>query len=231
MTRAGIIVLLVVLAVPAVAQTPPGPSDTTVLHLTERAERNVPRDTLRAELGAEAENADAAKLQADINRLTTAAVARAKSTPGIAVETTGYSVYQERPDKAPALWHGSQTIALTGKDFAALLALVGALQQDGLVVTSLSPELSKEAQRAVEDELTDTALARLQQRAARVAASLGMRVEGYRDLQLGNATTQASPQPRVLTMIAGAQAAPPVAEPGEAAVSVTAEAQIALAPK
>jgi len=224
------VLMLVALAAPAVAQAPLVPGNVPVLHLTETAERTVPRDRLRVELAAEITDPDAQKLQAEINRRMTAALARIKAVPDIAVETNGYNVYQEHPDKAPPRWRGSQSVALTAKDFAALLALAGALQQEGLVMTGLAPELSREARQSAEDELTDVALARLKIRADRIAASLGTKVDLYRDLRIGNAS---NPQPlmRAMAVTGGlSQSAPaPVAVPGEAQVSVTIQADIVLA--
>jgi predicted secreted protein len=221
-------------ATPSFAQVAsPTVATASVLHLSETAQRNVPRDLLRANLAAEFSDSDPTKVQAEINRRMTAALARIKAQPDIAVETTGYSVQRELPDKAPPRWHGSQSLSLTGKDYAALLALVGVLQAQGLVVVGLTPELSPDARRALEDSLTDTALTRLQQRAARVAATLGTKVQGYRDVEIGNASP--SPPPfRAMALAAAPMSAsmpPPVAEPGEETVSVTVTMQIDLAPR
>ena len=41
-----------------------------------------------------------------------AAMTRIKQVAGVTVETGGYSVYRETPDKQPARWHGSQTVSL-----------------------------------------------------------------------------------------------------------------------
>jgi predicted secreted protein len=214
---------------PAVAQMAPAPSNATVLHLSETADRNVPRDRLRVQLAAEITDPDPAKVQAEINRRMSAALARIKAVPAVAAETNGYSVSQENPGKTPPRWHGSQSVALVAKDFATLLTLVGTLQQDGLVITGLVPELSREARQSVEDELTDEALMRLRKRAEHIAVGLGAKVDLYRDLRIGNAAT---PQPLMRAMVeAGSlsQSSPPVAEPGEAVVSVTVQADIALA--
>jgi predicted secreted protein len=229
--RQSAMALLIALAVsiaPAVAQTPVV-SNATVLHLTETAERNVARDRLRVELAVEISDPDAAKVQAEINRRMMAALALVKSAPDIAVETDGYTVYQDRPANALPRWHGSQSVSLVGKDFTALLALVGTLQQNGLVITGLAPELSHEAEQSVEDALTDSALARLQQRAAHIAASLGAAVDAFRDVRVGDA---GAPQPimRAMAMAGGMSqsASPPVAEAGEATVRVMVQADIAL---
>jgi uncharacterized protein len=220
---------LAALIAPAAAQAPPIVSNATVLHLTETAERNVVRDRLRVDLAVEVSDPDAAKVQAEINRRMSAALARVKSVPEVTVETNGYTVYQERPTNAPPRWHGGQSVSLTGKDFTALLALVGTLQQSGLVITGLAPELSREAEQSVEDELTDSALARLQKRAAHIAAGLGTTVDALRDVRIGNAGTP-PPAMRAMALAGGMSqsAPPPVAEPGEATVRVMVQADIVL---
>ncbi len=177
---------LAVVAPCASAQTPAG-NGQTVLHLSEIAQRDVPRDILHATLAAEASDADAAKVQAAINQRMAGALARIKQVSDLTVVTTGYSVYRDNPDKMPALWHGSQSVTLTGKDFAALLTLVGTLQQQGLVMQNLSPDLSRDARQSVEDALTNEALTRLRERADRIATTLGDKVSGLRSVNVGNA--------------------------------------------
>ena len=209
----------------------PLPGDESVLHLSETAQRDVPRDLLRATLAAEATDIDAGKVQSEINQRMTAALARIKQVAGVSVETGGYSVYRETPDKQAPRWHGSQTVILTSKEFAALLTLIGTLQQQGLVIQSLAPDLSREARQSVEDALTDEALTRLRQRAERVVAAAGVKLQGIRALTVGN--VNAPPpivQPFMRAMAASAAPAPPpVAEPGNATVSVTVTAEFALA--
>lgn len=208
-------------------------ADQTVLHLSETAQRDVPRDLLHATLYAEATDADAAKVQAAINQRMAAALVRIKQVPDVTTETAGYSVYRDNPSKPPALWHGSQSVTITGKDFTALLNLVGVLQQQGLVMQNLSPDLSRDARQSVEDALTNEALTRLQQRADRIAATLGSKVSALRSINVGNV----NPPPPVFRVTAMASpsvssaAPPPVAEAGSATVSVTVTADIALAPK
>ena len=224
---------------PALAQAPPSaplPENATLLHLSEPAQRLVPRDQLRAVLHVEAVDTDAAKLQTDINRRLAAALAKAKSVTSLRVETSGYSVY---PDSGPSVvskgrsnqWRGSASLSLIGQDPAPILALVGELQKEGLVLSSLAYELTPAAARAVEGELTDEALARLKERAQKIAATLGLSVERIRDLHVGNALgTQ--PGPRVFAeKMVTASAPAPVAEPGEATVTVTVDADIVLAPR
>lgn len=211
---------------------PAAASNLTNLHLSASAQRDMPRDLLTATLSAEASDPDAKKVQGDINQRMAAALVRVKPVAGITAETTGYSVYRDNPDKTPARWHGSQSVTLSGKDFAALLSLVGALQQDGLIMQSLAPDLSIAARQSVEDALTDEALIRLQQRADRVAATLGKEVADFRAVTVGNVNPP-PPVFRAMAMASGISSsiAPPVAAAGSATVSVTVEADVALAPR
>src|SRR6266851_8728058 len=231
----------ILLAAPAWAQAPgtvaPRDDNTTVLHLVERSERMVKHDRLTAELRVEASDADPARLQAEINRRMAAALERAKAVAAVTVTTGDYQVYQKPPSRPapdrrsanpPPRWQGMQSLLLQSRDAGALLALAGMLQQQGLVLSSLAYELTPEAARAVEDELTKEALARLRQRAERVAGDLGMTVERIRDLQVGNAD---GTQPVPRGFLNRYREAAPVAEPGDATVSVSVSAEVLLAPR
>jgi predicted secreted protein len=209
----------------------PIPNDESILHLSETAQRDVSRDLLRATLAAEATDPDAGKVQSAINQRMSAAMTHIKQVAGVTVETGGYSVYRETPDKQPPRWHGSQTVTLTSKDFAALLSLTGTLQQQGLVIQALAPDISREARRSVEDALTDEALTRLKQRADRIAGIAGVKLQGIRTLTVGNVN---APPPIIRPMMRmaateAAPAPPPVAEAGNATVSITATAEYTLA--
>jgi uncharacterized protein YggE len=124
------------------------------------------------------------------------------------------------------------SLTLTAGKAEPLLALVGTLQQSGLLLSSLDYELTPEAARMAEDDLTSEALARLRRRADLVAQSLGLVVERIRDLRLGNAAgTQPVPRPFMAAGIAQGAAPPPIAEPGEATVTVSVDADVQLGPK
>jgi len=205
----------------------------TEIHLAQQVERDVPRDRIHASVRVEAEGTDPVKVQAEVNRHMAEALALAKQEPSLTIETSGYSVYQEPPatkDAAPK-WRASQSATMTGKDFAATLAVVGALQGAGLLVEGLSFDLTTETLRAVEDDMTTQALTGLRDRAEHVAGDLGMKIERYKSIEIGNATTGGGrPMPRMMSMATSAKAAPPAAEAGESTVSLTVEAQVIMAP-
>ena len=223
--------LLIVAVAPVWAQPAPPPSG-TALTLSTHADKTLPRDQLEAELRVEAVDANAARVQADVNRRMTAALAHAKTVAGVAVETTGYSVYQERDAKGnPTRWHGSQSLRLKSADFPALLNLVGVLQGEGLALSNLAAELSPAAAKAAQNELTDAALKDIRARADRIAATLGTHVERYAELRVGNASVPPSPVHFMAARVASSGAEPPpVAVAGDATVSVNVDATVLLAP-
>jgi predicted secreted protein len=210
--------------VPALAQAAEAPS--TVLHLSQTAERKVVRDLLRVELRAEETGADPLALQAGVNRRMTAALDRAHQVQGVAVETGTYAVDEEQPQNAPSRWRASQSLILTAKAADALLKLAGTLQSDGLLMSSMAYELSPETVRGAEEDLTNEALAGLAQRASSIADREHLSVLRYRDLRVGNAETGAQPMPRFAAMAMAA----PVAQPGEATIRVTVAADLLLGP-
>jgi predicted secreted protein len=230
-----VIPALVLLAgAPALAADTAAPVGVTIIHLTEKAERMMARDHLRAGLAVEVTGPVAAQVQAEINRRMEAAIAKAKSVSTVKVETGGYSVYPERSPNKPTVWHGQQTLNLSSDAVADLLQLVGDLQQQGLNTQGFTFEVKEETLRAAQDGLTADALASLRSRAEKVAGDLGVTVQQIRDLTVGNAEGGARPPMPMFAMRAGVAAAPappPVAEPGDAEVSVSVQAEVWLAPK
>jgi predicted secreted protein len=212
---------------PAAAVAQDADQRATVLHLSQTAERTLARDLLRVELRVEETGSDPRAVQTAINRRMTAALDRARQAEGVRVETGSYHVGEERPPNRAPTWRGSQSLILKSKNADATLKLVGALQSDGLSTASLGYEVSPETVRSAQDDLTAEALAALDRRAASVAEATHLAVLRYRDLRVGNAETEGRPVPRFggAAMAAGA---PPVAEPGEAVVRVTVEAELLL---
>src|SRR5690349_13688511 len=125
-------VLALLATAPALAADTSAPNSVTIIRLTEKAERMMPRDHLRAGVAVEVTGPQAAQVQGEINRRMQAAIDKAKSVAGVTVASGGYSVYPERSPGKPTLWHGQQTLNLESDAAADLLQLVGDLQQQGL---------------------------------------------------------------------------------------------------
>jgi uncharacterized protein len=216
---------------PLAVAAAPHPTAPTVLHLSQTAERRLPRDMLRVDMRAEQTADNPQTVEAAINALMAKALVEVHGATGVDVETGSYAVYRINPPKGRPQWTGTQSLMLSGRDFAMLLKLAGRLQAQGLVMSNLAYEASRQTTRRAEDALTSDALSSLQQRAAAIARQLGLSVAGYRDLTVGNA--QSGEPPRPLFGMAAARAAmpAPVGAPGEARVSVTVSAEILLAPQ
>jgi len=210
------------------APAQPADQQMTVLHLSQTAERSVLRDLLRIDLRVEETGADPLAIQSSINRRMAAALDRAHQAQGVRVETGSYGVNEERPQTGPSRWRGSQSLILRSKAADAALKLAGALQSSGLLMSSMAYETSPETVRGAEEDLTAEALAALDRRAASIAEHMHLAVLGYRDLHVGNAGTEGRPVPR---FAAAAMAAAPVAEPGEATIRLTIEAELLLSPR
>jgi uncharacterized protein len=222
----GVVLLGLFLLAPVPAMAEATESSPTVLHLSQTAERRVMRDLLCVELRVEETGSDPLALQAAVNRRMAAALQRARQVQGVEVETGNYEVNEEQPPNAPHRWRASQSLILTGKAADAVLKLAGTLQSNGLLMSSMTYEVSPETVRGAEEDLTAEALAGLAQRASSVADRVHLSVLRYRDLRVGNAETGGQPMPRFAAMAMAA----PVAQPGEAVIRVTVSADLLLGP-
>ena len=226
-TSAGrLLAIALFLCAAGAALAQPAEQEMTQLHLTQTAERNATRDLLRIDLRAEETGADPLTIQSSINRRMATALDRAHQVQGLQVETGSYGVGEERPQTGPSRWRGSQSLILRSKAADAALKLAGALQSDGLLMSSMAYEASPEIVRGAEEDLTTEALAALDRRAASIADRMHLSVLRYRDLHVGNAETGGRPVPRFAAMAMAA----PVAEPGNATIRVTVEAELLLGP-
>lgn len=225
--------LLLATATPVLAQAPGTASDddNTLLHLTQAATREVAQDRLTIEIRADVTGADAASVQAAVNRRMATALERAKAAAASArTETRGYWVQEERPANAPARWHGVETLALIGTDTAAVLKLAGTLQHEGLVMSRLSYDVAPDTAKSIEDDLTSSALQRLKERVDHIAKDMGLVVRNFKALRVGNVTGNTPPpRPFVMRAATAAAAAPaPAAEPGETTLEVSVDADVVL---
>lgn len=216
----------------AMAQPAPGltPLPETALHLGETAEVTRAPDEVVATLRAEARAATAAAAQEAVNRAIAAAVARAQAVPGVRVATGGYWTNRIEDGRA---WQASQQVTLRASNGAALLELTGALQQQGLAVSQLHWQLTRETARTAREEAAQIALDALRRRADAVAAQLGMQVVGLREVRID--APDRGPRPMVAmaapARAASAAAAPPMAVAEDVVVAATVEAVAILRPR
>lgn len=206
----------------------------TLLRLSETATVVAHPDELAASLRVEVTSPNAADAQRRVNAGMADALATAKAVAGVTVSSGGYFVWRVgAPQDRPERWQANQSLSLTSHDGAALLKLVGDLQQKGLLVGQLGWHLSDAAEHTAQAEATRKAIAALRGRADDAAALLGLRFGSFKEVRLDGTRPQPIPLQRVMAvpMSAAAAAAPPSAEPADITVSATAEADVELLPK
>lgn len=224
------IVLAAALSVPLAAHA----ASETEIHLEETATQIMKPDRLRVTLRVEAKGDSAREVQAGLNRQMQAALDKAKSEKAVTSSTGAYYVY--RAYNAEHEWQANQTLVLSSADFAALLTLAGALQAAGLAISGTEFYIAPETLKGAEAALTATALASLKARAGAVANDLGMAIDHYRTIEVGNAAPyggpiRAMPMMSAVGMPRGASPTPPpVAEAADTPVSLSVSANIVLAP-
>ncbi len=192
-------------ALPLLAAAPTLARADTTLTVTAAGSVSAMPDELDASLTASAEAASAGAAQAAVNTLVEAALGAAKNLPAVVASTTAYSVWHETDPKD--VWHASQGLALHSTDGAALLNLVGTLQQTGLAVGDLGWRLSPKRAETTYDEAMGKAVTNLTIRAKAVAAQLGLRFVGFERLSVGDGEG-----PRPMPMFRAMAAAPMAAE-------------------
>lgn len=217
------------------------PEGATLISLaaTERVE--VEQDLLIAHLSYEAENKDPAKLQEEINKIMTKALAEAKAVKTVKVSTLGYQVYPYdynpdprplQPGEQPKLerkWRGSQTLMLKGKASDDLLNLVGKLQALRLNVSNLSYTVSPELMEETQNIMLESALRKLKTKAERTAKALGKSQSNLLNVNVDVGGFAPPPYYGGAVMMkaeaASADMAPPVAAPGQSDITLTVNAQ------
>jgi predicted secreted protein len=187
-------------------------ADDTRLTLSETATVMAPPDELAASLQAQDTAASPAEAQRKVNAAMADALARARQASGIAVSTGGYTVYRDTSAK-PERWLASQTLLLHGTDGAALLTLVGALQQRGLAVSDLRWQLSDAAARRAQAEAMRQAIGTLRARADDAAGLLGLTFVRFNTVRLD----EPHPVRPLMRMMAAMSAASALAPPKPAA--------------
>lgn len=206
------------------------PAAATILHLSERAERQMPRDELELMLRVETTAKTPRDAQPEANRRMAAALDEAKKVATVSVDTPAMNVFESREKDKPPVWKATETLRLRSKDFAAALALLGRIEDQGLLVSALNFTVSRDALKGVEDALTGEALKRLRARAEAIAAAMGLAVDHVRTVSLSDAA-EPGPRPMFYARQSAAAMPPPAAEAGEAPASVMVSAEVWLMPK
>lgn len=238
---------LAFLTLPAAAQevVPLPPPGHVILNLSVNEDTKLEQDTLSATLRYEVDGSAANDIQDRINKTVAEALGAAKAYTSVTTTTGGYYVYaydearvvDPRTGQAASAgkrWRGTQTVELESKDSTKLLELAGKIQSMGFVMGGLGYSLSPEKAESVQDELMQKALKALGDKAALAAKALGK--SGYEmiDVNVNGSAPPAYPvyaRGAMMKMESmAADVAAPVAQAGEASVSMNVSARVLLKP-
>lgn len=241
--------LMAAFAVPAFADDdnvislPPAGHTIVNLSVTERTK--MAQDTLSATLNYQLDGAAANEIQDKINKAMTQAIAEAKKVTTVKTTTGSYYVYEYQdastvdprtgqPFTTKKLWRGQQSLTLESENSAALLELAGKIQTLGFTMQGLNYSLSPEKADTVRDTLMQKALKQLGSKAKLAADALGKSSYDIIDVNIDGAMPIQPMMYRSMAKMEMAGAADavsaPVAEAGEADVTMTINARVLLKP-
>jgi predicted secreted protein len=200
----------------------PAPPHNAV-ELQSEAQRELPNDTVSANLYVELNDANPAALAAAVNKAANDALQVAREYGSVRVRTGNNQTYPVYA-KGNVLqgWRGRAEIRLESKDFEAASRLIGKLQA-GMQLGNTAFSVSPEARRKTENELIADAIAAFKVRAEIVRGALGGR--GYKIQRLSVNNGYSAPPPRFAAARAMTAGAPEVSAPsfdgGVSLVTVT----------
>ncbi|WPO99247.1 SIMPL domain-containing protein [Pseudomonas sp. HR96] len=222
----------VLLAAGALASLPALADDARYNQISLRAEvsQEVPRDLMMVTLYTEAQDADPARLAAQISDSVNKALAQARQVQGVTLRQgarNSYPVYDDKGQKITG-WRERAEIRLESPDFPALSRLTGDLLQN-LKMGSMDFAISPNSRKVNEDALLKEAVGAFKGSAALATEAMGGK--SYKVVNLNLNTSGFNPtfaRAPVMMMKAARDAAPvtPDVEAGTSQVSITAEGTI-----
>ena len=212
----------------ALAQVPPiGPAaDLPAVSLNASATTQVDNDRMTIVLQSESEKPVASAAASEVNAKMAKALAMTKTVSGVTAKTVNYTTNQVIEKGKMVRWRVSQWLQIETADFTAGANLATRLQDEGLLLSSLTFSVSPEARRVAVAKLQHEALTEWQALAKQAAAS--MNYGGYSPGRLAINVNDHMPPPRPrLAAQAMAASAPEVSVAGgssEIVLTVSGEA-------
>lgn len=210
------------------AVEPPGPPTADI---SVEASRSTPNDLFRAEVYAEATDANPADLARRVNLTVTQAIQAARAYSAVKLRSAGNSTYPVygKTGRTIDAWRMRSTLALESSDSAVLSELLGKLQQS-MAITGLNASPSPATLKKSTDEAIVEALAAFEARARLVAGTLGKK---WKIRQVSVHTGGSQPKPmiayaRAAPMMSADGAPPTPIEAGDSPVTVNVSGQIEL---
>ncbi|EIK95122.1 hypothetical protein PMM47T1_17985 [Pseudomonas sp. M47T1] len=199
------------------------------ISLRAEVSQEVPRDLMLVTLYSEEQNADPAKLAAQVTEAMNKALGKARAVKEVKISQgsrNSYPIYDDKGQKITG-WRERAELRLESADFPALSTLTGQLLQD-LKMGGMSFTISPKTRTQSEDALLKDAVAAFKARAQLATEALGGK--GYKVVSMNlNSSGYQQPFPRAAMMMKSAMAdsAPtPEVEAGTSQVSMNADGTI-----
>ncbi|MCA9505686.1 MAG: SIMPL domain-containing protein [Spirochaetaceae bacterium] len=181
------------------------------------AVREIANDWVTARLSVVAEGQQPAAVAAAVNEAMARATTQAKRVADVDVRSGAYVTHPVYDDGRIVRWRAQQELRLESGNVDRLARLIGDLQSDAVLLSSIDFSVRRETREALEDELIEEALAAFRARAGLVAKGMGSKSWSLVELSVGG--SHGAP-PRVAMdyaetrMLSKAAAPAPVLEAG-----------------
>jgi predicted secreted protein len=187
--------LLFLFPMTAFCQVPiAGSVETPAISLNASATMQVDNDRMTILMQAESEKPVASVAASEVNARMARALAVTKAVSGVTAKTVNYSTNQVLEKGRMVRWRVSQWLQIETADFTAGANLATKLQDEGLLLSSLTFNVSPDARRVAVAKLQHEALTDWQSLAKQAAASMGY--GGYAPGRLAINVNDNVPPPR-----------------------------------
>lgn len=197
----------------------------TLLKLSASAEGEFPNDLMTVLLVVERRTTHLDEAVTAAQRMMQRALVQVAATPGVEARSLGYSTSplhdRDRSLTEPVGWRVRQSLELKSMDFVKLTQLVGALQQEDLLVEQIHFSLSPAARAHHHDHLLQQAIQTWRQTAQEMAFALGASHLFPKELSLQDEGPIFAPR-TLMAMESGAlRSSGPALESGNSSLRVT----------
>jgi predicted secreted protein len=194
------------------------------------ASREVENDWVIARFAVMAEGKDPAAVANSVNTQMKIALANAKRTKGVEVGSGAYVTQPVYDDGRVVRWRARQELRVESGDVDRLAKLIGALQEESVLLSGIDFSVKSETRMALEDELIGQALTAFRLRAALIAKAMNAADWSLVALSVG----RSGGQPRMVQMRAESnmmsisKTAPPAFEAGTSEIRVHVDGKVEL---
>ena len=192
--------------------------------------REVANDWATARLAVVSEGKDPAVVASAVNRQMASALAIANKTKNVEIRSGAYTTQPVYDGGRIIRWRARQEIRIESQDVDRLSKLIGKLQENSVLLSSINFSVHRKTRTALEEKLIEEALEVFQARAALIAKGMGRQDWSLVSISVG----QTGSQPRMVhsrmdsEQMFMSKASPPAFEAGTSEIRVHVNGSIEL---